>query len=645
MAPSASVLRAAFDLQPMAQCLLSASTEPTFIAVNQAFIKIVGRTQQQLEGHRVYEVFPTDPDLPSDSGPNAMRSALERVIQTRLPYSVTVRYPIRITQPDGMPFVEDRYWSTSTAPIFDESGEIACLLHHTEDVTEQRRSNASLRKTMAQIDAALRISRLGTFEWNMKTGRVMHSERMREIFGFAPDAGLFAEEYFERMHPDDLSEVKALIAASLAGAGYVQQSFRLILPGGELRYVESMACSERGDDGAWERHIGVAIDVTDRVRREQALQEARRQEEFLAMLAHELRNPLAPIAAAAHLLQLPGVDAAQMQRAVAIIGRQVRHMTSLVDDLLDVSRVTRGLVNLQLEDVDLRQTVLGAIEQARPLLDAMEHKLTTHTPPKPALARADPKRLIQVVTNLLTNAAKYTPRGGQINIDLEVVAEQVHLSVSDTGIGMSATLLEHCFDLFVQGERSSERAGGGLGVGLALVRRLVELHQGRVHAASQGEGKGSRVTISLPRLLLQSSPVGRDGLEAPSQAAGLTSPGLSVLVVDDNMDAAEMLGALVAAMGHCFLIENDPCRVPDLVRRERPAVCLVDIGMPVMDGYELARRLRAQGGRQPILVAVSGYGQTQDRERSSAAGFDAHLTKPVDTNKLAELLSRACATA
>lgn len=544
-----------------------------------------------------------------------------------------------------MPIVEERYWSTTTAPIFDQSSEIACLLHHTEDVTEQRRSNASLRKTRAQIDAALRISRLGTFEWNMKTGRVMHSERMREIFGFTPDEGLFAEEYFERMHPDDLSEVKALIAASLAGTGYVQQSFRLIMPGGELRYVESMACSERGDDGEWERHIGVTIDVTDRIRREQALQEARRQDEFLAMLAHELRNPLAPIAAAAHILQLPGADAVQMQRAIAIIGRQVRHMTSLVDDLLDVSRVTRGLVNLQLEDVDLRQTVLEAIEQVRPLLDAMEQKLTTNTPPKPALAWADPKRLVQVVTNLLNNAAKYTPCGGKINIDLEVDAEQIHLSVSDTGIGMSATLLEHCFDLFVQGERSSERAGGGLGVGLALVRHLVELHQGRVHAASQGEGKGSRVTISLPRLLLQSSPIGRAGLEAPPQAAGRTSPGLSVLVVDDNRDAAEMLAALVTAMGHCSVVENDSCRVPDFVKRERPDMCLVDIGMPVMDGYELARRLRAQEGRQPILVAVSGYGQPLDKERSSAAGFDAHLTKPVDINELAELLSRAGATA
>ena len=179
----------------MAQCLLSASTEPTFIAVSQAFIQTVGRSQQQLEGKRVYEVFPTDPDLPADSGPNALRSALERVIKTRLPFSVTVRYPIEITQPDGTPLVEDRYWSTTTAPIFDESGEIACLLHRTEDVTGQRRSNAALRKTMVQIDAALRISRLGTFEWNMKTGLVMHSERMREVFGFAPDEGLFAEEW------------------------------------------------------------------------------------------------------------------------------------------------------------------------------------------------------------------------------------------------------------------------------------------------------------------------------------------------------------------------------------------------------------------------------------------------------------------
>lgn len=644
MAPIASVLRSAFDLQPVAQCLLSPSTDPMYIAVNEALIRVVGRTRQQLEGKRVFEVFPSDPDLPEDSGSNAMRSALQRVIQNRLPYSETVRYPIEVAQPDGTSRVEDRYWSTTTAPILDESGEIACLLHHTEDVTEQRRLNDALRITKAQVDAALKISRLGTFEWNLKTGRVAHSDRSKEIFGFASTEGFSAEEYFERMHPDDLGQVKALIAASLAGEGFVQQSFRLVLPGGELRYIESVACSERGDDGEWERHIGVAIDVTDRVRREQALQEARRQDEFLAMLAHELRNPLAPIAAAAHLLQLPGADATSVQRASAIIGRQVRHMTSLIEDLLDVSRVTRGQVQLQLEEVDLRQAVQEAIEQVRPLIDAMGHKLATNTPPKPALVLADPKRLVQVVTNLLSNSAKYTPRGGQIIIDLEVHAGQVHLSVSDTGVGMSATLLEHCFDLFVQGERSSERAGGGLGIGLALVRRLVELHQGRLHVQSQGEGKGSRFTVSLPNLP-QSSPIEPVGPEVQPWTAGLTGSGLSVLVVDDNRDAAEMLGALVSAMGHCSVVENDPCRAPDFVRRERPDVCLVDIGMPVMDGYELARRLRAQEGRQPILVAVTGYGQPQDRERTCAAGFDAHLTKPVDIKKLAELLSSGGAIA
>jgi CheY-like chemotaxis protein len=382
------------------------------------------------------------------------------------------------------------------------------------------------------------------------------------------------------------------------------------------------------------------IDVTDRLKREQALEEASRKDEFLAMLAHELRNPLAPIASAADLLQRPNLDPAMAERASAIIGRQVRHLTSLVNDLLDVSRVTLGQVALDRTVVDLRQTVIESVEQVRPLIEARRHKLTTNTSPKPALVSGDAKRFVQVVTNLLTNAAKYTPEGGQITIDLDVQGAEVHLSVSDTGLGMAPELLKRCFDLFFQSERTSERGAGGLGIGLALVRRLVELHNGRVRAESPGDEKGSRFTVSLP----QATPLSNgnlpfeDGLAAPLEPAG---HGLSVLIVDDNSDAAEMLAMLVGSLGHIARAEGDSRRALDRVRDERPDVCIIDIGMPELDGYQLAQLLRAQAGTTRLtLIAVTGYGQPEDRERAYAAGFDEHLTKPADMNRLAELLSR-----
>ncbi|NML62886.1 PAS domain-containing protein [Massilia sp. RP-1-19] len=395
----------------------------------------------------------------------------------------------------------------------------------------------------------------------------------------------------------------------------------------------------RDEAGAVSGAVVTQMDITDRVRAEEALrQDDRRKDEFLAMLAHELRNPLSPIGAAADLLAMGRLDAARVKQTSAVISRQVKHMTGLVDDLLDVSRVTRGLITLEREKLDARRIVAEAVEQVRPLIDARRHQLTVHTPPEPAYVLGDQKRLTQVMTNLLNNAAKYTPLDGSIVVAVELDGGVVRMRVTDNGIGMTPDVLARAFELFSQAERTSDRSQGGLGIGLALVKSLVELHGGTVSAHSDAIGEGSTFTLCLPRIAAQAA------VKPETSGIAPAAPGkaLKVMVVDDNADAAEMLAMYVEALGHEVSVEYSSIRALALAQSVRPDVCLLDIGLPDMDGYELARRLRADpASAGAMLVAVTGYGQEQDRNRTRAAGFDQHFVKPVDTAALAELLRMA----
>jgi signal transduction histidine kinase/ActR/RegA family two-component response regulator len=364
-----------------------------------------------------------------------------------------------------------------------------------------------------------------------------------------------------------------------------------------------------------------------------------RKDEFLAMLAHELRNPLAPISAAADLLGMIASDAERVTQTGEIISRQVSHMTNLIDDLLDVARVTRGLVSYQKEPLDMRQILTEAVEQVNPLIAIRRHHLSLHLPPDPALVLADRKRLVQVVANLLGNASKYTPEGGSIALRLQVSPDEVSLEVSDNGIGMASGMVSRVFDLFTQAERTPDRSQGGLGLGLALVKNLVTAHEGTVHACSPGLGKGSTFTARLPCLKTQSflREVQADG-QAENNAF---VQGMRVMVVDDNVDAANVLKMFLDATGHQVYIEHAAANGIECARRTSPHVCLLDIGLPDMDGHELARHLREiPQTADSLLIAVTGYGQDRDREKSMAAGFDHHFVKPVDIAKLAKILSR-----
>jgi PAS domain S-box-containing protein len=376
-------------------------------------------------------------------------------------------------------------------------------------------------------------------------------------------------------------------------------------------------------------YLAVVLDMTERRQAEEALREAgRRKDEFLALLGHELRNPLAPILTAVELLKLR--DGGAASREVATIERQARHLVALVDDLLDVARITRGKVSLRRERLELGAVVAQALESVSSLIEQRRHAVEVDVPREGLRVHGDTRRLVQIVSNLLTNAATYTPPGGRIVVRARRDGEAVELAVRDSGVGFTAEIAARMFEPFVQGHRVRERLEGGLGLGLALVRGLVELHGGQVRASSDGPGQGSTFTVTLP--LAAAAPAPAPPAAGPATAS--PRPAARILVVDDNRDAAELLAEALNAAGHEAVAAFGPTEALRCVESFTPDVAVLDVAMPVMDGYELGARLRARFGAALRLVAVTGYGQDRDHERSREAGFHAHLVKPVELSAL-----------
>jgi PAS domain S-box-containing protein len=385
----------------------------------------------------------------------------------------------------------------------------------------------------------------------------------------------------------------------------------------------------------------IARDIGAWRRAEERLIEAdRRKDEFLATLAHELRNPLAPIRNSLEILKLAGVDAATQAGLAAILGRQVEQLARLVDDLLEVSRVSVGQVELRKERMTLSTAIESAVHASRPLIEEAGHRLTIRQPEMPIELDADPVRLSQVLSNLLNNAAKYTPPGGEIELAARSDGSEVVVEVRDNGAGIPSEMLERVFDLFTQVSPGTTRSAGGLGIGLTLVRRLVELHGGKVEAESPGPGQGSTFRVILPagRVGIASQASHQPALTSSLAPAGALAR--RILVVDDNIDSAQSLALLLQILGHRVQTALGGTEALATVEAFDPEIVLLDIGMPEMDGYEVARRLRFRFGRDtPRLVALTGFGQEADRARSRSAGFDAHLVKPVDLALLQELLA------
>ena len=399
----------------------------------------------------------------------------------------------------------------------------------------------------------------------------------------------------------------------------------------------------RGLDDEIEGILVLAFDVTDEVTsrnemshlRAAAESANRTKDQFLAILGHELRNPLAPIMTALQLMNLRGDASGMKERTV--IDRQVRHLVRLVDDLMDVSRIARGKIELRQQTIELSDIVAAAIEETSPLLEQRNHRLEAAVP-RGLLLTGDATRLTQVVVNVLSNAAKYTEPQGEIRIDARQDGASVELRVKDSGIGISADMLPRVFEMFAQERQALDRSHGGLGLGLTIVRNLVELHRGTVSVRSDGVGKGSEFVIRLPAIPAASDKRGHAVPQATERAHHPT--GRRILVVDDNVDAARLLADTLQVVGHETRIAFDGPAALDIAAEFGPDAALLDLGLPLMDGYELAEQLvaPADGRRRPVLVAVTGYGQESDREKSRAAGFDAHVVKPVDVPALVQLL-------
>jgi PAS domain S-box-containing protein len=441
--------------------------------------------------------------------------------------------------------------------------------------------------------------------------------------------------------PDDVKAGKCerVLEQAARTGRYEEEGWRL-RKGGNRFWANVVINAIRDADGRLAGFSKVTRDLTERcaaAEQQSARQAAenanRAKDEFLAMLGHELRNPLTPIVTALQIMKLRADT--KSSREQQVIERQVHHMQRLVDDLLDVSRITRGKIEIKRQLVDLRDVVATAIEIASPLLEQRHHHLDVDVPSERLCVEGDDARLAQVFANLITNAAKYTQPGGHITVHVQKTPPQALVEVVDDGAGIASELMPRLFDLFVQGAQGSDRAGGGLGIGLSLVRSLVELHGGTVHAESEGLGRGSTFAVQLPLAARVELPAQTNESEPLAPAACARR----ILLVDDNLDALDLLAELLRSLGHEVRTAPDGPSALTMAREFGPDLAVVDIGLPVMDGYELATRLREDLGEStPRLIALTGYGQYGDRARSSEAGFDTHLVKPVDMNKLVETL-------
>lgn len=385
--------------------------------------------------------------------------------------------------------------------------------------------------------------------------------------------------------------------------------------------------------------VNVLVDISERKRAEDALMKAdRAKNEFLATLAHELRNPLAPIRNAIQILHLKGTPYAELQPELGVIDRQIQQMTRLIDDLLDIARITENKLELRHERLDLSTVVATALETGRPLITQRDQALTVSLPTEPVMVEGDLTRLSQAVSNLLTNAAKYTEQGGRISVTATREGSDAVVRVRDSGIGIPAAMLPRIFEMFMQVQPSAERAQGGLGVGLALVQRLIELHGGTVDAQSDGPGRGAEFVIRLPAEMQSKQPAASDDI---ARTADPLAQSMRILVVDDNHDSADSLGTLLRLLGNEIRVAHDGVEAVRAAGEFRPDVVLLDIGLPRVNGFEAARAIRAQPwGADILLVATTGWGQESDRQNSMDAGFDHHMVKPIDTRLLLQLLSR-----
>ncbi len=658
---------------PFAILVLDATPDFVIRHASDEYLAATRTRRADLIDRPLFEAFPA-PSAGAE-GPARLRASLELVLGTGRTHAMEVlRYDVPDRDDGG--FIA-KHWLPTNIPVPGEDGSVRFILHRVYDLTailasedgrgpggqpahltrslqdlrqlaelmregEGRRRNAEARATEAgeRLELAVAAGELGTFYCPMPMGKIFWNDKCKEHFFLPQDAEVDFDIFYSRIHPDDRERTRAAVAASVEDRKMYDVEYRVRAPDGRERWLRAKGRTYFDQGGAPTRFDGITIDISDTKRIETELARSNQQkDDFLAMLAHELRNPLAPITAAADLLALAPPEPARIARMSEVLSRQARHMSGMLDDLLDVSRVTRGMVELNKGVLDCKQVVAAALEQVQPLIEARGHKVRTRITHESALVVGDEKRLVQVLANLLNNAAKYTPAKGAIELALCIDGGEIAITVADNGIGIAPELLPHVFELFVQGARTPDRAQGGLGLGLALVKSIVELHDGHVAVSSGGAGAGSVFEIRLPRHHVAGADDDAGGALAPQAGKALR-----IVVVDDNADAAWTLATCLRAVGHDVEEMTDPRAALAIPAERVPDVFLLDIGMPGIDGHELARRLRDQPHTAPArLIAVTGYGNGEDGAAANG-DFDRYLVKPVDFSKLLRLLDEVTKT-
>jgi PAS domain S-box-containing protein len=514
--------------------------------------------------------------------------------------------------------------------LFDRSG--VCVRANGTAI------DISARKATEQaMEVALEASRTGTFHWDIQENRLWWDAALDRLFGLRPEEVVRSlDQFIALVHADDRAEVIRRCERCRDFGEDFQMEFRVVYPDGSLHWLYDRGRTFLDAAGRAKTMTGACVDITDLWQAREALRRSDRQkDDFLATLAHELRNPLAPLSTGLHVLRRDAAVSPATAKVHAIMERQLDHMVRLVDDLLDIARISQGKIALRQEQLALHTVLEQALDVCRPVMEAQGHVLVWEGVDPGLQVVGDATRLVQVVGNLLNNAAKYTPAGGRVTLRAAAQGDMLRIEVEDTGIGIPAAMLERVFDRFAQVQQHLERAQGGLGIGLSVVKSLVEMHGGRVAAESAGAGAGSRFLVWLLRAQAQqAASVGSDG------PAPLAFTRRKVLVVDDNRDAAATLAMVLEMGGHDVLLAHDGPAALEIAQLHEPSVVFLDIGMPGMNGFETASRLRQlPGGDRRTLVALTGWGSEGDRAKSLSAGFDVHLTKPVEIGAVESVLA------
>ena len=618
----ASDQRLSFIVNAVPACLSFVDDEGRYVWVNEFYRQRFGLDPDFIQGRHIREIVGAE-------GWDAVRPHVERALAGE-----EVAFETRLTDRAGR--VSDI--SGAYVPQRDRSGRVRGFVALVTDISERTRAEQALRHTERMLEESQTAAQVGSWEKTLTAGdpnaegQLWWSAENYRIFGHDPaKVAIDYPTFLASVHPDDRAAMQAVAAAGIKKGGRFEKQYRIVRPDGTERVIQAWTNVQRDAEGRAIRLLGTCQDVTERMQVEQQMREAdQRKNEFLAMLSHELRNPLAPILSAVEILRLVGNDDAdQSERCRTIIAQQVEHMKRLLDDLLDVSRVSQGKIELRREICDVAEILRRAVEVSRPLLAEKSQTLEVTGPRETVFVEADPIRLVQVFANLLNNAAKYSDVRGHVTLETSVDGGEAVVRVRDDGIGMTRDMLERAFELFVQEASSLDRAQGGLGIGLTMARSLVKMHDGSVRAFSEGAGRGCEIVVRLPRAAEARRPTPR---VAPPVTVGSRS--LRVLVVDDNVDAARMLGLLLKLLGHDVTLAHDGPAALALAAAAPPELVLIDIGLPGMDGYAVAAALRGNGLRGATLVAVTGYGRDEDILRSRQVGFDHHLVKPVDLDAL-----------